>query len=266
MTVHSYLSQLSNQCIVRDEQKIRIKISIRSIQQKLNTYFGDDISNQIVFGSYPRNTILPRKFDNKSDVDLMIVFSDNSFQPQTYLDRLRRFVEANYVRSDIQQSHPTIQLKLNHICFELVPAVTMFLSDEFRIPSPSSDWNNWMDTEPNEFNNSLLAANKNNANLTKPIIRILKYWNAQNGYPFASYELEQHIVTHSPSIFLTYKRIDTYFYKIVETLPDFYFGPDWKAKKVSTLKKAIERAQFYENSRKPEYAELAIKKVIGGTS
>jgi hypothetical protein len=61
--------------------------------------------------------------DEKSDIDYMVVFSDRDYQPQTYLDRLRRFTEYYYQKSEIKQSHPTIQLELNHIRFELVPAV-----------------------------------------------------------------------------------------------------------------------------------------------
>lgn len=58
-----------------------------------------------------RNTILPRYMDSHSDVDYMVVFKDSGFRPQTYLERLRRFVERNYTRSQIKQSHPTIQLE-----------------------------------------------------------------------------------------------------------------------------------------------------------
>jgi hypothetical protein len=53
-----------------------------------------------------------------------------------------------------------------------------------------------MSTSPNEFNKSLTEKNKNHDNLIKPLIRLLKYWNALNKYPFESFELESTVVNH----------------------------------------------------------------------
>ena len=48
-----------------------------------------------------------------------------------------------------------------------------------------------MNTDPNAFNTDLTNCNKNNNNLIKPLIRIMKYWNANAGYVFESYQLEK---------------------------------------------------------------------------
>jgi len=55
----------------------------------------------------------------------MVIFNiyDGQGKPQTYLDRLRELAEVKYSTSEISQSNPTIVLALNHIKFELVPAV-----------------------------------------------------------------------------------------------------------------------------------------------
>lgn len=45
------------------------------------------------FGSSTRGTILPRSMDEQSDIDYMIVFNENNATPQTYLNRLKTFVE-----------------------------------------------------------------------------------------------------------------------------------------------------------------------------
>ncbi|MFV8635809.1 hypothetical protein [Ralstonia pseudosolanacearum] len=42
----------------------------------------------------------------------MVVFSDSGATPQTYLNRLKIFVEKRYGSSEIYQSSPTIVLEL----------------------------------------------------------------------------------------------------------------------------------------------------------
>ena len=41
----------------------------------------------------------------------------------------------------------------------------------------------WMTTNPNDFNATLEAENKENKSLIKPSIRLFKYWNATAGFP-----------------------------------------------------------------------------------
>ncbi|MCP2775197.1 SMODS domain-containing nucleotidyltransferase, partial [Salmonella enterica] len=91
------------------------------------------------------------------------------------LDRLRRFAELRYASSEVAQSHPTVALELNHIRFELVPALKSWFSG-LQIPAKGSDYQSWQDTDPNGFNEKLVNANQANANLIKPLVRIMKYW------------------------------------------------------------------------------------------
>ncbi|WP_328516178.1 SMODS domain-containing nucleotidyltransferase [Ralstonia pseudosolanacearum] len=53
-----------------------------------------------------------RAMDDRSDIDYMVVFSDSGATPQTYLNRLKIFVEKRYGSSEIYQSSPTIVLEL----------------------------------------------------------------------------------------------------------------------------------------------------------
>jgi len=165
------------------------------MRRRLHLHFRKDIGEQTIFGSYARNTILSRRFDENSDIDYMVVFAEGSFVPQTYLDRLRRFVESNYTVSEIHQSHPTVQLELNHIRFELVPAIRNFWGT-LQIPAKSADFADWQNTDPNGFNAELTEKNKALKSRVKPLIRVVKCWNAIAGYPFESFELEKRVVDH----------------------------------------------------------------------
>ena len=87
MSVNSYLENLAGELILSSTEKDSIRISINTLYTRLNSYFESDIEEKFVFGSYSRVTILPRKVDENSDIDCMVVF-DNSinYKPQNFLD------------------------------------------------------------------------------------------------------------------------------------------------------------------------------------
>jgi hypothetical protein len=170
MTINSYLTNLANAAITRDQEKLAIQKSISNLETRLKNHFGSQRADSFIFGSYSRGTILPRSMDAHSDVDYMVIFSDTGLRPQSYLDRLRSFAVQNYQRSDIAQSNPTIVLDLNHIRFELVPAVKDWLG-YLQIPARANDYNDWINTNPTDFNEKLVSVNQANGNLIKPLVR-----------------------------------------------------------------------------------------------
>lgn len=188
--------------MVRELEKVNIRRSLALLQTRIAEYFREpsfnasEVARHFTFGSFTRGTMLPRNMDPLSDVDYLIIFANSNLKPQSCLDRLRRFVEKYYLQgSEIKQSHPTIILSLNHIRFELVPAIETWWNG-IQIPTKASLFSDWRPTNPNEFNAALSEKNQWNEDLIKPLIRITKYWNALNQYPFESYVLEQMIVSH----------------------------------------------------------------------
>jgi len=263
MTVNSYLTGLANSAIIRDREQESIRRSVATLQYRLGQHFGSEISEQVIFGSYSRGTILPRSMDANSDVDYMVVFADGSNQPQTYLNRLRRFVEQYYSRSEISQSNPTIVLSLNHIRFELVPAINNWLSG-LQIPAKASDYIDWISTDPTGFNQELVNANQSHSNLIKPLVRVVKYWNAANRYPFESYSLEQDIVRHGFGLFGHFGgyQLKNYFYDYIESMDAGFFAPKWKQDVVSRARQLAAEAKSQENQGYSASAETTIKRLL----
>jgi len=249
--VNGYLMRLSRQAFIRSHEKGQIKKSINRLRLLLKRDFRGELDDQFLFGSYARKTILPRFMDEQSDVDYMIVFSDGSYNPQTYLDRLRRFVDANY-RSDTRQSHPTIQLELSHIRFELVPAITggFWSSHPYKIPAKANDFTDWVGTDPGDFQEDLVSTNKKHNNFIKPLVRILKYWNAANGYPFDSFDLERRIVSevsNSWHVFGKPKAIKSYFYGFIEQLPSSGLA-QWKLDVIERAQSTVDTVKRVDRS------------------
>lgn len=62
MSILTYLTNLSSQLVLSTDERINISVSLGFLKTRLNnwSHFGD-ILEQEVFGSYDRDTILPRK-------------------------------------------------------------------------------------------------------------------------------------------------------------------------------------------------------------
>jgi hypothetical protein len=254
MTVNSYLTSRASNAVLSATEQTSINTSISTLQSRLNSYFGTDLSSHFRFGSSTRGTILPRKMDADSDIDYMIVFKEGGYIPQTYLNRLRKFVDTYYVTSEVKQSSPTITLELNHIKFDLVPALSNVWGG-YQIPNGT---NAWQATNPNDFNASLTAKNTSNNSLIKPTIRLMKYWNAVNGYVFDSFLLEKWIVSQS--------------YWLISTQRDYLFetfdklsvptNTQWQKDRVERAKKIVTDTRALEAAGYPALAESEVKKLI----
>lgn len=255
MSVLSYLERRASEAVLSSGETSSISTSVSTLQSRLNSYFGNNLSSHFKFGSQTRGTILPRAMDDHSDVDYMIVFSEGGYTPQTYLDRLRKFVEKYYSTSSIKQSSPTIVLELNHIKFDLVPALNGYWTGSYQIPNGTSAWR---DTNPNDFNATLTA--KNNAELykIKPTIRLAKFWNAKVGYVYDSYGFEKWIVEQS-YYGITNQR--DYLFRVFEAL-SLPTDSQWRKDRVERAKDIVAKVRQYERDDMPYTAESEVKKLI----
>lgn len=255
MSVLTYLQNRATGAVLSASEQSSINTSISTLQTRLNAYFGNKLTEHFRFGSSTRGTILPRAMDEHSDIDYMIVFAESGYTPQTYLDRLRRFVETYYSTSDINQSAPTIVLQLNHIKFDLVPALKGYWSGTYQIPNGTSAW---QDTNPNDFNATLTSKNQSESNLIKPTIRLAKFWNAQNGYVFDSFSFEKWIVAQY--YFLASNQKD-YLFSVFDKL-NATESAQWRNDRINRAKQIVAKVRELESGNMPLTAEAEVKKLI----
>ena len=194
-SLNQLLKYIASQLIIKSgsDEHSKIENSINFIKRNLNSYFRDEIKGTQIFGSFIRSTNLSRKYDDYSDVDLLIIFNVDSdrFLPETYINKLKKFAEKYYSNSITYKSHPTTVIELNHINFDLVPTfIDGLLYDNVYIPDR---YNRWQKTDPFVFSENLTVVNKKYGYIAKPIIRLMKLWNASCGHPFESFLLEQQI-------------------------------------------------------------------------
>ena len=257
MSVLSFLTDTASSAVLSATEQSSITTSISTLQTRIGQHFANSVFKQhFRFGSSTRGTILPRSMDERSDIDYMIVFSENNATPQTYLNRLKAFVEKYYHSSEIRQSSPTIVLELNHIKFDLVPATMTWLG-ELQIPDGSGSW---MTTNPNDFNATLEAKNKENKSLIKPSIRLFKYWNATAGFPFrSSFEMEKWVCGLS---FWFQTNQKDYFFAVIDNLNTSPSYPQRVNNEITRAKTIVANVRQYEKDEMPVTAENEIKKLF----
>ncbi|PWB43126.1 MAG: nucleotidyltransferase [Rhodocyclales bacterium] len=256
MSVLSFLTDTASNAVLSSTEQSSITTSISTLQTRIGLHFASGVIKQhFRFGSSTRGTILSRSMDERSDIDYMIVFSENNGTPQTYLNRLKAFVEKYYSSSEIYQSSPTIVLELNHIKFDLVPATLTWLG-ELQIPNSSGGW---MTTNPNDFNATLEAKNKEHKSLIKPTIRLFKYWNATAGFPFESFAMEKWVCGLS-FFWLTNQK--DYFFAVIDNLSTSMSYSQWVNNEITRAKNIVTNVRQYDKDEKPVTAESEIKKLF----
>jgi predicted nucleotidyltransferase len=256
MSVLSFLTATASNAVLSATEQSSITTSITTLQSRMSLHFESGIVKEhFRFGSSTRGTILPRSMDEQSDIDYMVVFSENNATPQTYLNRLKTFVEKRYNTSDIYQSSPTIVLELNHIKFDLVPAVNTWTGG-LQIPNGSGGW---MTTSPNGFNATIETKNKENKSLIKPTIRLFKYWNATAGFPFQSFDIEQWICGLN---FWFQNNQKDFFFAVIENLATVSSNTQWVRNEITRARTIVANVKKYESDNMPITAENEIKKLF----
>jgi len=256
MSALTFLEDTARNAVLTAAERLSINTSVSALQSRMMLQFPPGVIREhFRFGSSTRDTILPRSLDEHSDIDYMVVFKEGNATPQTYLNRLKRFVEERYGSSEIYQSSPTIVLDLNHIKFELVPATTN-LFGQYQIPNGAGGW---MITNPNDFNATLEAKNQSHNSLIRPTIRLFKFWNAANGYPLSSFLMEQWVC--GLNLWWLKNQKDYLFtvFDALHTLPKYSQAVNGK---IARAKAIVANVRQYERDSAPTVAEVEVKKLF----
>lgn len=254
MDTNAYLNKLDQYLILGNTEKEKIDKSISFIKQKLWGIFQDRLSDVKVFGSYTKDTFITQ--DEDADVDILVTFKSKDFQPQTYLNQIKSFAADNYPRSNVYPDHPTIAIELEHIKFEIVPAI--FVStDEVKIPAPRTKELKWILSNPSRIQTKLTQKDKDNKGLIKPAIRIIKYWNYLNEKPFSSFDIEKQIVNKLYDC----RDLKDYFHSASYSLTDIATTEQQK-RFVETMKEKRRRLKILEAHKIPEYIEPELSSIL----
>lgn len=262
VSIDNYLKNLASSYYLKnDSEEVRkIDNSIATLFTNLNTELGTKIKKKFIFGSYDRDTILPRKFDSKSDVDVMVVFNHTEYErtPETYRTWIKDFADKYYkdrYGSEVVKTSPTVTIRLNNISYDLVPAKEEGIySLTLSIPDGNGGWRT---TDPNDVKQKLVAANTRYNNVVRPIIRLLKAWNAKAGYPFDSYLLELKITEMS----FYYDNVQSGLFYAANHLSSLWDSQSKKIK-IESLNYNLDQVKYALSNDDTEKAKLWLHKVF----
>jgi len=198
MDIDSYLNKLVKQLSIDKPRRDAINNSVEVLKGKIWAEYRERISSVELFGSYDRGTELPQSIDNKSDVDILVIFKSNDFQPATLLKQLYQFADESYTRSNVLTDHPTVVIEMTKVRFEVVPAYienSFWNGDELKIPAPRNKELKWITTEPQKLKEKLIKKNSVENQLITPLIKLVKYFNVKQGRPYDSFLIEHHAIT-----------------------------------------------------------------------
>jgi len=242
-SLNYYLTELAKTYFIKYDSNERTKItnSLSNLKKQLKNEFDTDIKEIIEFGSYKRDTILPRRIDEESDIDLMIVFNheEMNVRPVTYREYLHDFADDYYSSSISYKDQPSVVLELSNIKYDLVPAYqeTGWFSSTPTTYIPESN-DEWMETNPNGFAQELTEKNGNNNSIIKPIIRLMKAWNSKAGYPFDSFSFEKDIV----NMWFYSDTVESGFFRVIGNLSTWQ-DSDFISNKVRSLQSNASRVK-----------------------
>lgn len=258
--INTYLTELSKQLCCSKDVTDKIDNSYNYLEGKIFEHFRDRIERVQIFGSYDRGTYLPQSIDPYSDVDVMIIFKTNEFQPDTFLKHLREFADKIYPRSEVIPDHPAITVLLNHIRFELIPAYWeehTFSADELKIPAPRNKELKWITTDPLQLKKDLNKKNVRENQMLIPLVKFIKYFNALNGKLFNSFLIEEFAISRSyPD-----NELKDYLFEFINDLNTKDLS-ETQIKFVQELKMRRKNLITLDKGNMPEYAIQELQKVF----
>lgn len=209
-----HLAEVARRAILAPADKARLQALLDKLLAQLAAEFPRHVVTRCeVVGSFSRDTCLPAAMDPQGDIDVLVLFHQTQHLPAYFLEQLQRFAEYYYPAGSIERRNGELHLKLPGAYIKLVPALGSLTG--VQVPGPGMSW---VRIDPFSAREQLRARDQQLDGLLLPLVRLAKYWNARNGHPFASWDLEQRVVSHR---FLGERNLQAGFFELLRSLhPD----------------------------------------------
>ena len=175
-----------------------------------------------VIGSWDRHTLT--RYLSEADVDVMVIlhYGDNkhwetSSGTGACLDKIKQILQDKYPDTTMRRDVNCVTMQLSDFRLDVVPAFK-YKQGYYVIPDTSRS--EWVPTNPFEFADLMTNINTNMDGCFKPLIKMVKGWNRDEGWPIKSFHLENIMYHryHTYSESYTYSSMLAMFFKY---LPDY---------------------------------------------
>lgn len=207
-TIKESFRQYASNLNITDRQSSKVTNCKNNVVRVLGDKLTLHSEKARVIGSWDRDTLT--RYLVEGDVDVLVVLhygeNKNWHSADGTANALRRFkaiLDDAYPKTPCRVDRNCVTMKLSEFRLDVVPAFKM---DDGTYRIPDTYQKRWVSTDPIKFANAITAINKNMDGTFVPLIKMLKGWNRNVGWPIRSFHLECIIYNH----YRTYTQSYTY--------------------------------------------------------
>lgn len=197
-TVKESFRQYAQNLNITDKQETKVSNCKNNVTEAIRKQLSLHDDGGRVIGSWDRDTMI--RYLSEGDVDLMVVLHygenkewKNSGGTDKALDKFKSILESKYPDTTIRKDRNCVCMQLADFTLDVVPA---FKYDSGNYYIPDTYRGVWVDTNPIEYAKKITAVNKKMDAHFVPLIKMVKGWNRERGWPIRSFHLETMLYEH----------------------------------------------------------------------
>lgn len=191
-TIRQAFDQYSTNLELKDRQENLVSQRRANVVATLKQEIVLHSEESKVIGSWDRRTLT--RYLSEGDVDVMVILHyaqnkqwDSGSGTVAALDRFRVILDETYPDTEKRRDRNCVTLQFSEFRLDVVPAFKIN-SGYYRIPD--SVRRQWTATNPFDFADKITAINKRMSGSFVPLIKMMKGWNREAGWPIRSLHLE----------------------------------------------------------------------------
>jgi hypothetical protein len=191
-TIKQSFSEYASNLQITDRQGSVVSTCRTNVANAIERVLSLHPERSKLIGSYDRNTLT--RYLSEGDVDDMVIlhYGDNSSwdTPEgtvRALDKFKSILEEKYPNTPMRRDENCITMQLSEFRLDVVPA---FKLDSGRYKIPDSVQRHWIETDPFAFADLITQTNRAMDGTFIPLIKMVKGWNREKGWPIRSFHLE----------------------------------------------------------------------------
>jgi hypothetical protein len=145
-----------------------------------------------VIGSWDRHTLT--RYLSEGDVDVMVILNygthkdwDNPDGTARALDRFKGILLVEFPSATVRRDRNCVTIQFAEFRLDVVPA---FKNTDGYYRIPDSVRRRWLQTDPITFATRMTTVNKTMDGKFIPLVKMVKGWNRDQGWPIKSFHLE----------------------------------------------------------------------------
>ncbi len=191
-TIDGAFAQYKSNLEITDRQETLVSTRRSSVVDALAAKLTLHPERSQLIGSYDRHTLT--RYLKEGDVDVMVVLNygdnkgwDTPDGTAQALDRFKAILDASHPSTPKRRDRHCITMQFAEFRLDVVPAFR-FTDGHYTIPDTYR--RKWLETEPTTFATRMTAVNKAMEGKFIPLVKMVKGWNRNQGWPIASFHLE----------------------------------------------------------------------------